>query len=982
MRRCHVQAQLFRCIMLKELEGSFVNAIIFYINDTTLRFTIREFAIISGLNCSDNAADFNFDTDQPNRIIDEYFLGNSPVTKARLAEAFKAKVWGDNQEDAYKFGILYYIHEFIMSAEPTTTTIDRLDFDLVETGRFMDYPWGRKAFNELAKSINNKIKPCGQYYRIQGFPLPMQVWFYECCSYVDDKIAVKVSSHIPRIINWVTKNDHPRFDYFMKTIFNDADNPIKFRNIEPTAMEIKILKLSQSTEQSMSQGLQTDHNKVTDPDDDFQNPPSITSIKGKEKVIGCSSPIRKKKKQSVTVISSTKAVKTYTRRSMARKATRSQSININSVAKHSDAGTSHNNENVEQKSVQDRTQMGQIKKSTSITISRDEFEAFKKSVKDEFADLRKMLEDKFKIVLEAMNSKGNVVDDDQESPIGDVHHKPTYTPHEPQSQSANVTEQEATFEDVMQETHITRVHQLNTKSSQLGAQKKPIGHHSALKDRELGDNLQELNQNSPLLDHVVLGDNLNDVSGTASQDQLVLYANMDAQQNVQRETESSSNSRVIYNIYNAASHERIAEAEESILVAAPIQMVYMLDSNQETVVTESQVELPDHLLPSVNTLQNIVLQKQVEAEVTPMPAVRHRRPGPFNISPYMTSFGLDSGSSSRQPVVFYMKHPFVSLSDKEESDLFSNFWIWLKEDLLVKHYKKNYAEDRYKKGKAILPQLFNFGVATIDNKNWFYNIGFERQLIDNSHIDVLFYYIRKKAKYSNSSTYKFTNLCCNFNTVFLNAWNAYYGIKGDLSKEVLDEMIIDYINGYKMLAYAPWHTVDDVFIPVNLEGRLHWILIVISFNDRCIKVYDSINNSLHHSFVVNHIKKYAQLIPMYLVKSEFYQKKGLDIASHHRYQGHTVYDSFEIVYVEDLPQQPAASLDCGVYVASYAEFLSESKDISAVLDPEEIRLRYGALLWNYGNQKIQVGAASDIEAPLKPVRNRTQNNSSERITIQ
>ena len=92
---------------------------------------------------------------------------------------------------------------------------------------------------------------------------------------------------------------------------------------------------------------------------------------------------------------------------------------------------------------------------------------------------------------------------------------------------------------------------------------------------------------------------------------------------------------------------------------------------------------------------------------------------------------------------------------------------------------------------------------------------------------------------------------------FLNAWNAYYGINGELSKEVLDEMIIDYINGYKTPAYAPWHTVDDVFIPINLEGRLHWILIVISFNDRCIKVYDSINDSLHHSFVVNHIKKYA-----------------------------------------------------------------------------------------------------------------------------
>ena len=159
MRRCHVQAQLFRCFMLRELEGSSVNAILFYINDTTFQFTIREFAIISGLNCSNNVFDFCFDTDQPNRIIAEYFPGNSPVTKGRLVETFKAKVWGDNQEDAYKFEILYYIHEFITSTEPTTTTIDRLNFDLVKIGRFMDYPWGLKAFNELAKSINNKNHP-------------------------------------------------------------------------------------------------------------------------------------------------------------------------------------------------------------------------------------------------------------------------------------------------------------------------------------------------------------------------------------------------------------------------------------------------------------------------------------------------------------------------------------------------------------------------------------------------------------------------------------------------------------------------------------------------------------------------------------------------------------------------------------------------------------------------------------------------------
>uniref|UniRef100_A0A3Q7EDL4 Ubiquitin-like protease family profile domain-containing protein n=1 Tax=Solanum lycopersicum TaxID=4081 RepID=A0A3Q7EDL4_SOLLC len=463
MRRCHVQAQLFRCFMLRELEGSSVNAILFCINDRKLRFIIREFAITFGLNCSDNVADFCFDTDQP-----------------------------------------------------------------VESSL--------SIFQEIVLSLK---------------------------------------------IDW-----------------------------------LKLLK----------RGL--------------------------------------KKNQFFPVISlnksSPKAIKIYTRRSMPRQVTRSRSININSVEKHSDVGTSQNNKREEQKGV-------------------------------------------------------NIVDDRQESPIGDFHPQSTYSPHEPQSQSRKLKDQELFF------------------------------------SIKKGDNLKDLNPDSVRLDQVSLGDNLNDLSGTASPYQVVLDATVDAHQIAQKEIENRSDSQVHNNIYNATSVECTVDAKESTIIAAPIRMVYMHNSNQDTTVTESQDEFPDHLFPSMNTLQNIVLKKQVATEVTPLSAVRLRCLGPFNISPYMTSFGSD--------------------------------------------------------------------------------------------------------------------------------------VEGDFSKEVLDEMIIDYINGYMMLAYAPWHTVDDVFIPVNVKGRLHWILIVIYFSDRCIKVYDSMNNSLHHSFFVNHMKK-----------------------------------------------------DCKVYVASYAVFLSERKDIPTDLDPEEVRI--------------------------------------------
>ncbi|KAG5614838.1 hypothetical protein H5410_014662 [Solanum commersonii] len=375
---------------------------------------------------------------------------------------------------------------------------------------------------------------------------------------------------------------------------------------------------------------------------------------------------------------------------MSRQATRPQSSKINNVKKHSDTGTSHTNKHVEQKSVQDTMEMAQSKKSSGITISRDEFEAFKK----------------------------------------------------------------------------------------------------------LGDKLKDPNQDTALLDQDMLDANVEDQRDNALFDQVMLDATVEVQHNARKEYEIRSNIHVHFDDkYTARSDELIEDAREAPLATAPIQMIYMPNSNLDKVVTETHAELSDHLFPS---------------------------------------------SLSQHLVIFYLKHLFVSLSNEEEDDLFRKFWKWLKEDLLVKHYKKNYSEDRYKKGKTILPNLINFGVATIDDKNWFYNIGFERHLIDNS-------------------------------------------------------------------------------------------------------------------------------------------EKGLNISTHPRYQGHTLYDFFDIVYVEDIPQQPDDSLDCGVYVAAYAEFLSDGKDIPAYLDPEEVRIIYASLLRNYNIQKLQAGAVSDSEVPLKPVRNRTENNSTERL---
>lgn len=206
--------------MLYELKGSSADAFLFHMNWYTLRFSIREFVLISGLKCGDeNAPKFTFNTEEPNRLLAQYFEGQSKITKRQFVQSFKDKVWGQNDDDAVKFANLYFLHNFIMSEVPSLTKIYRKDFDFAESGHFVDYPWGNKAFGELINNLHSKITLTGKYFGTHGFPLAMQIWLYECCFEVNPDIAKKMSNNIPRILNWETLIDQPWCDYLINDLF-------------------------------------------------------------------------------------------------------------------------------------------------------------------------------------------------------------------------------------------------------------------------------------------------------------------------------------------------------------------------------------------------------------------------------------------------------------------------------------------------------------------------------------------------------------------------------------------------------------------------------------------------------------------------------------------------------------------------------------------------------------------------------------------
>ncbi|PHT60813.1 hypothetical protein T459_35335 [Capsicum annuum] len=73
---------------------------------------------------------------------------------------------------------------------------------------------------------------------------------------------------------------------------------------------------------------------------------------------------------------------------------------------------------------------------------------------------------------------------------------------------------------------------------------------------------------------------------------------------------------------------------------------------------------------------------------------------------------------------------------------------------------------------------------------------------------------------------------------------------------------------------------------------------------------------------------------------------------------------FDVQYIDGIAQQTIGSLDCGSFVATYVEYLSDGLQVpNDGLDAELLLKRYAALLWKYGEVKAQMLYATDVKDP-------------------
>ncbi|KAM3378124.1 hypothetical protein P3S68_010537 [Capsicum galapagoense] len=196
---------------------------------------------------------------------------------------------------------------------------------------------------------------------------------------------------------------------------------------------------------------------------------------------------------------------------------------------------------------------------------------------------------------------------------------------------------------------------------------------------------------------------------------------------------------------------------------------------------------------------------------TPVVPRRIGKPAAICESPYVSKFDSGCSNVQGQPTkcidkgpsrkhIFSIKHPFtMSITepflDMKLLSLFNKF--------VDKALRLN-SNPVYSESVNNLANAFDFGVVTIKTKEWFYTFGYARVPLTDSHIDMLFYYFRKKSKYillDGESSFTTTDYW--FNCLIQNLYSKFLGKRKDVVVIKEDSEIVEYILGYVMRCNVP-----------------------------------------------------------------------------------------------------------------------------------------------------------------------------------
>ncbi|XP_050228709.1 uncharacterized protein LOC126677936 [Mercurialis annua] len=239
-----IQPQLFHSLFMREVKHPNNSEIWFKVSGYKLRFSIEEFALITGLNCSGDCNTLY--SVSSNKLVATYFP-NSSITREGLGVVFLNTCF-KSDEDAVKLAIIYLFECFLCSSEINSQLVSRFLLDMVDSGDFNSFPWGILVYRNTVVDMKNRLvsKQPMMYYRLNGFPLALQMWFYEVCPVAANKICLLNDKEpcIPRMLKWhIPSKVTVTIKMLEETFYHMSREQLKLKNLVPTVDEKAILNI-------------------------------------------------------------------------------------------------------------------------------------------------------------------------------------------------------------------------------------------------------------------------------------------------------------------------------------------------------------------------------------------------------------------------------------------------------------------------------------------------------------------------------------------------------------------------------------------------------------------------------------------------------------------------------------------------------------------------------------------------------------------
>ncbi|KAK1384761.1 hypothetical protein POM88_022496 [Heracleum sosnowskyi] len=313
-------------------------------------------------------------------------------------------------------------------------------------------------------------------------------------------------------------------------------------------------------------------------------------------------------------------------------------------------------------------------------------------------------------------------------------------------------------------------------------------------------------------------------------------------------------------------------------------------------------------------------------KVTPAVPKRKIKLPSYLRSPFLQHFGSSAKEGLEPAKLDSLKGlcPFDdNIGNLPDMDLSEHFYNWLDARLVMKKNRKKF----YSKEDNTSSPPFNLGSELISEKMWFHTIEYGSSNLSNSHVNVFFYYLRKLSKYGLSCEMKFTSTDCNFQKNLVSTCGLIAEYEDIESTFSANQDVLDVINGYSLAFSTPWYSVDYVLFPIWLPEQKYWLVVVLNFHKRIIRVHNTLSCEGITLIVKKALLPLCMLLPHYLLLTDFYSRTDINF-SDACYTGKSKTDVLRLVMHNDY--SAGTSIDSGVLMISIAEYFVRKKDFPEV----------------------------------------------------